>query len=305
MHDGVIVAFRDPKGIRPLELGELPDGGYHVASETCALDTVHAINGRSIMPGEMVIITPSGVESRQLTEGEEKLDIFEFIYFARPDSSLYGQNVGMVRYRLGEQLAEEHAVLAENKGSLVVPVPETAVPIAEGFAKKLGLELTNSAVVKSSFVGRTFMLGSQELRNMYLDLKLSVIPDFVKGRDLIFVDDSIVRLNTSRVIVQKALAAGAKSVSFLSASPPIRYPDFYGIDTPRQKDLAAAVMTVEQIQAEIHARYLGYLPLSRMIAATNQPESRFNLSAFTGVYPIGIGHHKQKLFVPEDLSYLN
>ncbi|MCA9333137.1 amidophosphoribosyltransferase [Candidatus Saccharibacteria bacterium] len=304
MHDGMVVAFRDPKGIRPLELGTI-DGGYVVASETCALDMLGATAIRSVKPGEMVTITSQGIETKQFAEGSEKLDIFEFVYFARPDSYLYGENVAMVRRRLGEQLAEEHPHLAENPNAVIIPVPETAVPIAEGLAERLDLPVINSAIVKNRYVGRTFMLQTQALRQRFLDIKHSLIPEFIKGKDVYLPDDSIVRLNTARAIVQKTLAAGAKSVTFLSASPPIRFPDYYGIDTPSQKELAAANMTVEQMRQEIYAEYLGFLSLSRMIAATNQPPERFNLSAFNGVYPIGIGNHKSEICQPEDMSYVD
>lgn len=304
MHDGMIVAFRDPKGIRPLELGRF-DGGYAVASETCALRGIRATHERSIRPGEMVIIAKDGLESRQLAEGKEKLDIFEFVYFAKPDSYLYGENVAMVRKRFGEELAEEHPEFAENPNNLVVPVPETSIPVAEGFAKKLGIELSNSAVVKNRYVGRTFMKQSQQLRQMFLDIKHSLIPEFIKGRDVIFIDDSIVRLNTAPVLVKQARECGARSVSLLIGSPPVRFPDFYGIDTPSQKELAAANMTVEQMRKEINTKYLGFLSLSRMINATRQPADKFNLSAFNGKYPIGIGHHKNEIFTPADMSYVD
>jgi len=304
MHDDMVVAFRDPMGIRPLEIGHF-DGGYVIASETCALDLIDAEHERSVKPGEMVIITKDGLESRQITDGQEKLDIFEFVYFARPDSYLYGENVGYVRYRLGEQLAQEHPQFADNPNTLVVPVPETSVPIAEGFAKALDLDWTASSVVKNRYVGRTFMMQSQKLRQRHLRLKHSIIPEFVKGRDAIFVDDSIVRLNTAPLLAEQAFAAGAKSVAMLIGSPPVRYPDFYGIDTPMQSELAAANMTVEQMRDEINVKYLGFLSLSRMVEATSQPRHKFNLSAFTGEYPIDIGHHRNDLFTPDEMSYID
>jgi len=264
IHDGVMVAFRDPMGIRPLELGASEDG-YAVASETCGLEAIGTSHVRSIRPGEMVVITPDGVESHQLAEGSEKLDMFELVYFARPDSVLYGERVAVVRHRMGEELAHEYPEFAETENALVVPVPETATHAAEGFANALGLEFTNGAVVKNRYVGRTFMLQNQKLRQQFLRIKHSLIPEAVNGKHVIYVDDSIVRLNTAPVLVELAKAAGASKVSLLSSSPPVLYPDFYGIDTPKQSELAAANMTLEQMQEEIDATFLGFLSLSGLV----------------------------------------
>lgn len=304
LHDDMIVAFRDPKGIRPLELG-VSENGYFVSSETYGLEAVGATHERSIRPGEMVIMTKDGIESRQFAEGEEKLDIFEFVYFARPDSMLYGERVGVVRYRSGEELAEEHGDAITDPNTLVVPIPETSIPIAEGFAKKLGLECQTSAITKNRYVGRTFMLQSQARRRQDLSMKHNFIEEFIKGRSIVLVDDSVVRLNTAKELVRKGLAAGATSVSLVLGSPPVRFPDFYGIDTPKQSELAAANMKVEDMRREIGAQYLGFLSLSRLINATRQPRERFNLSAFTGEYPIGIGHNKSDISPPVEMSYID
>lgn len=305
MHGDEVIAFRDPKGIRPLELG-VTASGFAIASETCGLDIIDAQHERTVKPGEMVIITPDGnIEYRNFADGEEKLDIFEFVYFARPDSILYGERVAMVRRRAGEELAEEHADAMQNPDALVIPVPETSIPIAEGFAKKLGLEHTSSAIIKNRYVGRTFMLQNQQLRQHHLRLKHNLIPELIKDRDIILIDDSLVRSNTARELVKLAREAGAKSVKLLLGSPPVRFPDFYGIDTPTQDELAAANMTIEQIKREIDADYLGFLSLSRLIRATNQPRERFNLSAFTGEYPIGIGRHKAEIRTPIEMSYID
>jgi amidophosphoribosyltransferase len=303
MHDGLVVAFRDPKGIRPLAYGTFDDG-HVVASETCALDTIGALYQREVQPGEMLIMTPDSVTSRQLADPNSKLDMFEFAYFARPDSLLYGQVVNEVRRRFGEQLAEEHPGLAELENPLVVPVPDTSVPAAEGFATTLGLPLT-MAIVKNRFIGRTFMQPDQAARTSQLRRKHNIIGPAVEGRDLIVIDDSIVRLNTIPRLVEIARRAGARSVSVLIASPPVRFPDFYGIDTPSQKNLAAANMTVEQMRQRIDTRYLGYLSLWRMVAATGRSAEDFNLSCFNGEYPIGIGHRKKEVTVPVSMEYVN
>jgi amidophosphoribosyltransferase len=233
MHDGMMVAFRDRKGIRPLALGKL-DGGYAVASETCGLDIINAAYEREVAPGEMVIITESGIESRQVDAGDTKLDLFEYVYFARHDSQLYGQRVNEVRRRFGEQLAEMHPPAVDNLDNVVVvPVPDTSIPAAEGYAEKLGLS-HRQAIIKNRFIGRTFMQTSDTNRKEHLRLKHNVIPEAIRGKDVIIIDDSIVRLNTMPVIVQLVKEAKARSVTVLIASPPVRFPDYYGIDTPKQ-----------------------------------------------------------------------
>ncbi|MBA3758343.1 amidophosphoribosyltransferase [Candidatus Saccharibacteria bacterium] len=304
MHDGVTVAFRDPKGIRPLALGSF-EGGYAVASETAGLDIIDANYEREIKPGEMAIITEEGVEYKELAEGQSKLDMFEFVYFARHDSNLYGQSVNEVRRRLGEQLAEQHAPLMDNNdNTIVIPVPDTSVPASEGYAEKLGL-LQREAIIKNRYIGRTFIQPSNGMRRQNLRRKHNIIPEAMKGRDVVLVDDSIVRMNTLPRLVELAKAAGAKSVSALIASPPVRFPDYYGIDTPKQSELAAANMTVEQMREQIGCKYLGFLSLNRMVEATKMPAESFNLSCFTGEYPVGIGHHKAEIVSPVSMEYVD
>ncbi len=303
LHDGLVVAFRDPKGIRPLALGSF-DGGHTFASETCGLDIVDAEYLREVQPGEMVVLSESGIEeTRQLADGEEKLDIFEFVYFARHDSLLYGQRVNEVRRRFGEQLAEQHPPTVDDVANiLVVPVPDTSLPAAEGYADRLGLK-HRQAIIKNRYIGRTFLQPTQQQRHTQLRRKHTLIPEAVKDRDIILIDDSIVRLNTIPRLVEQARQAGARSVSVLIASPPVRFPDFYGIDTPKQSELAAANMTVEAMRREIKAKYLGYLSLGRMVAATELPAEKFNLSSFTGEYPIGIGHRKDEIGAPVSMEF--
>lgn len=302
LHDGVVVAFRDPKGIRPLALGSF-EGGYAVASETAGLDIIDAAYEREIEPGEMVIITADGIESRQVIEGESKLDMFEFVYFARHDSQLYGQSVNEVRRRFGEQLAEQHPPQVDDtKNIVVVPVPDTSVPASEGYAEKLGL-LQREAIIKNRYIGRTFMLPPHAGRNENLRRKHNVIQEAVKDRDVILIDDSIVRLNTLPRLVKLMQLAGARSVSALIASSPVRFPDYYGIDTPKQGELAAANMTIEQMREKIDCKYLGFLSLSRMVEATGIPTDKFNLSCFNNEYPIGIGHHKSEITTPISMEF--
>ncbi len=299
MHDGMVVAFRDPVGIRPLALGTIGETTV-VASETCGLDIIEASYNREILPGEMVVITPDGTKSEQIASGQPKLDIFEFVYFARHDSQLYGQRVNEVRRRFGEQLAHEHH---QNGSSIVVPIPDTSVPAAEGYAKALGLE-SRTAVIKNRYIGRTFMQPTDASRKLQLRRKHTIIPEAVDGQDIILIDDSIVRLNTMPRLVALAKECGARSVKVLIASPPVRFPDFYGIDTPAQSELAAFGMTIEQMRQKIGCEYLGFLSLEGMIKATNIPGDQFNLSCFTGEYPIDIGEHAKDIKAPVSMQYV-
>jgi len=303
MHDGAVVAFRDPKGIRPLALGTLAEGGYAVASETCGLDIIDAAYEREVRPGELAIISNDGIESRQVAEGDSKLDMFEFAYFARGDSRLYGQSVNEVRRRFGEELAAQHPPHTDDvKNIVVVPVPDTSIPAAEGYAEALGL-CERQAVVKNRYIGRTFMETTNGGRNTQLRRKHNIIAEAVDGKDLMLVDDSIVRLNTIPRLVKLAYMSGARSVGVVIASPPVRFPDFYGIDTPKQSELAAANLTIEQMREEIGCNYLGFLSVSRMAAATGMPASQFNLSCFTGEYPIGIGARKRDIVKPVSMEF--
>lgn len=301
MQDGLIVAFRDPSGIRPLALGKR-ENGHIVASETCALDAVGAEYVREVRPGELIIISPDGVESQQLAVGESKLDIFELVYFARHDSRLYGKSVNEIRREFGRNLARQHGSPYENtENTIVVPVPDTSIPEAEGYAEELGLR-QRQLIVKSRYVGRTFMQTTDKARQEQLRFKHNIIDEGVKGKDLILVDDSIVRLNTIPRIVALAKHAGAHSVSVLIGSPPVRFPDFYGIDTPSQDELAAANMTIEQMRKEIGCKYLGFLSLDEMVKATGEPAEKFNLSCFNGVYPIDIGRRKREINTPVSME---
>ncbi len=302
--DGALAAFRDPYGIRPLAMGSLKDGGTVFSSETCGLDMIGAKYQREVRPGELVVATPDGIESRQLAEGVAKLDMFEMVYFARHDSRLYGQSVNEVRRGFGKQLAIEHgSPYDDTDNTLVIPVPDTSVPGAEGYANELGLDM-RQLIIKNRYIGRTFMLTTVKDRQEQLRYKHSIIDEGVRGKNLILIDDSIVRLNTMPRIVKMARAAGARAVSVLVHSPPVRFPDFYGIDTPTQGELAAANMTVEQMRQEIDCDYLGFLSLSGMVKATGVPADNFNLSCFTGEYPIDIGQRKREIGSPVSMQYV-
>lgn len=303
-HGGDLVGFRDRYGIRPLEIGEFEDG-IILASETCALDTVGARHVRSVRPGEVVIIRGGTIiSSHQYAEPDEKFDAFELVYFARHDSIMCGQRVDTVRRRFGVELAGAHPLLQLNPENIVVTaVPDTSVPAAEAYAAELGLPRV-TAIIKNRYIGRTFMQSTQKSRQDSLRLKHTMIPELIAGKDVVMIDDSIVRGNTLPRLVALARELGATSVTVLIASPPIRYPDFYGVDTPQQADLIAATMTTEQIKKLIKADYLGYLSVPALVRAIGVPRSQLCLSAFTGEYPVDIGVHAASIVTPKSREYL-
>ncbi len=287
-----LVAVRDSYGIRPLVLGKL-NGGYVIASETCAFHTVGAEFIREIKPGEMVIINSHGITSIQIAEPNPKLDIFEFVYFARPDSNLLGQSVYQVRHNCGTRLAEEFPVAAD----MVVPVPETAIPVASGYAKALNLPF-EMALVKNRYIHRTFIQPEQHSRDLGVRLKLTPLPEVLAGKKIVVMDDSIVRGTTSKQLVKMIFEAGAKEVHLLISSPPVVYPDFYGIDTPKQQNLISANKTVEEVRQFLGATSLYFLSLPGLIHATGLPEKVFNTSCFTGNYPIDLLERAEEVHQP-------
>jgi amidophosphoribosyltransferase len=283
MANDTLIALRDRCGIRPLALAQL-NGGYILASETCALAPIGATYLREVEPGEMLVINERGLHSEHLAEASPKLDIFEFVYFARHDSHLLGQSVYEVRKRFGMQLAREHKIDAD----VVIPVPETAIPAAVGYARESGLPL-ELGLSKNRYIHRTFIQPEQHIREQGVKAKLTPIEEVIRGKRLVVIDDSIVRGTTSRQIVKMLFEAGAKEVHFLCSSPPVRYPDFYGIDTPKQEHLIASQKSVEEIEAYLGATSLRYLSLEGMIEATGLSREQFCMSCFTGEYPLDIG----------------
>lgn len=284
-----LVAIRDRCGIRPLSVASL-NGGYVIASETCAYSPIGATFLREIQAGEMVVIDASGMRSEQIAKPDPKLDIFEFVYFARPDSKLLGKSVYQVRRNFGVQLAKEYPVEAD----VVIPVPETAIASAIGYAQTLGIPF-EMGLTKNRYIHRTFITPEQHVREQGVKAKLTPIPSIVAGKSVVVFDDSIVRGTTSQQIVKMVFEAGAKEVHFLVASPPVKFPDFYGIDTPRQADLIAATKSVEEIQKYLGATSLRYLSYEGMIRATGIPEDQFCTSCFTGIYPIDIKERAQEI----------
>src|SRR5581483_12020751 len=227
--------------------GELNDG-FVFASETCALDTVNATYLRDVEPGEMVVIGEQGLESYKIVSATPKLDIFEFVYFSRPDSLLYGKRVYEVRKNLGKELAKEFPI----KADVVVPVPDSSIPAAIGFAEASGIPF-EFGLIKNRYIGRTFIMPDQKLRDRGVQMKLNPIQEVMKDKKVILIDDSIVRGTTSKKLVKLVRSVGAKEVHVLSSCPPVKYPDFYGSDTPFQKDLIGAQMPVPDIQKFITA----------------------------------------------------
>jgi amidophosphoribosyltransferase len=284
-----LVAIRDSYGMRPMALGKIGNG-FVVASETCALKTIGAEFVREVNPGEMLIINKEGLNSVKLAEATPRHDIFEFVYFARPDSVLCGKSVYEVRKQSGITLAEEFTKSAD----IVVPVPDTAMPVAIGFSQKSGIPL-ELGLIKNRYVHRTFIEPDQESREHSVALKLIPMPEVLNGKRVVVIDDSIVRGTTSRKLVENLFKAGAKEVHFLISSPPVRFPDFYGIDTPKQSDLIASHKTVEEIREYLGATSLHYLSLDGLIKSIGLPKENLCTSFFTGEYPIDILERKAEV----------
>jgi amidophosphoribosyltransferase len=284
-----LVALRDKFGIRPLSIGKL-NGGWVFSSETCALTTTNAGYLRDVRPGEMVVVDDGGLSSYQLEPGEEKLDIFEFVYFARPDSILLGKSVYEVRKNLGRILATQHPIAAD----IIIPVPDSSIPAALGYSEVSKIPIDDS-LVKNRYIHRTFIQPAQQLRELGVDIKINPIVSSIKGKRVALIDDSIVRGTTSKMLVQKIRAAGASTINLLISSPPFRFPDFYGIDTPDQSELIAANKSVEEIRKYTTADSLHYLSYEGLVKATGLDESNFCTSCFTGTYPIDIGEEAREI----------
>lgn len=289
MDKDTLVAVRDSYGMRPLALGKIKNN-YIIASETCALQTVGAVFVREIEPGEMLVINKFGLKSVKLAKPNPKHDIFEYVYFARPDSVFNGKLIYDVRKNFGKFLANEY----QPDVDAIVPVPDTAVPVALGFSEVSGIPI-EMALVKNRYVHRTFIEPDQKSRRNSIALKLIPLPKVLKGKKIAVVDDSIVRGNTCKKLIKTLFDAGAKEVHLLISSPPIRFPDFYGIDTPQQKDLVASNKTVKEVCKFLGATSLHYLSLDGMIKSIGLPKDHLSTSFFTGIYPIDIKERKKEI----------
>jgi amidophosphoribosyltransferase len=297
-----LYAARDPHGVRPLVLGRL-ERGWVVASETAALDIVGASMVREVEPGELLAIDGDGIRSSRFAAPEPKGCVFEYVYLARPDTSISGRSVHAARVEIGRRLALEHPVQAD----LVIPVPESGTPAAIGYAQGSGIPY-GQGLVKNAYVGRTFIQPSQTIRQLGIRLKLNPLRDVIRGKRLVVVDDSIVRGNTQRALVRMLREAGAVEVHVRIASPPVRWPCFYGIDFATRAELLAGSLDIDGVRRSIGSDSLGYVSLENLISASEQPRTRLCTACFDGQYPIPLpqeallGKHLLELSVPATIS---
>ena len=300
-----VVAFRDPHGVRPLSLGKMraTDGEpecFVVASESCAFDIIGAQLIREVQPGEMVSLTEGGLEMKQIVSGKRTAHcVFEHIYFSRPDSRLEGEVLQKVRGRMGELLWREAPVEAD----LVISVPDSGNPAANGFARASGLP-QDDGLIKNRYVARTFIQPGQELRKHGLRMKFNPLPEIVAGKRVVVVDDSIVRGNTTRQIVGMLKEAGAKQVHLRISAPPIRHPCHYGVDMSTREEMIAHERTVEEIAAELGADSLAYLSLDGVYEAVGKPRERHCDACFTGEYPLGDHEDANGKFALEEIAVI-
>ncbi len=298
---GMILAFRDPHGVRPLMAGSVGDG-WMVASESCAFFPVGGVATHEVRPGELVIIDRDGMRFAQAAPPRKEAKcLFEFIYFARPDSKMFETTINAARRRMGMELAREQPASAD----IVVPVPDSGIPAARGFAEVSGLPFVDG-MIKNRYIHRTFIQPDQRMRELGVRMKLAPMVDELAGKRVVLVDDSIVRATTTRQIVRMLLDSGAREVHVRITAPPIKWPCFYGIDMSSRGELAAAHMTVEEIRAHIGADSLGYLSVEAATRAVGKPSERFCLACFTGDYPIPVpdGLSKDALAHPPDVGQL-
>jgi len=276
-----MIAVRDPHGFRPLALGRLGDAVI-VCSETCALDLIGATYIRDVEPGEVVIVSAAGVKSfKPFPPAPSAHCIFEHVYFARPDSYVFGESVNEVRTELGRLLAREQAVDAD----VIVPVPDSGVCAAIGYAEESGIPM-RVGLIRNHYVGRTFIEPQQSIRHFGVRIKLNPVRSILEGRRVVLVDDSLVRGTTSRKIVKMVKAAGAKEVHMRISCPPTISPCFYGVDTPRRSELIAATHTLDEIRTYIGADSVGYLSLEGLLSSVGRKRSSYCTSCYTGQYPV-------------------
>ena len=305
MDEHTLYAARDPQGVRPLVLGRL-ERGWVVASESAALDIVGASYVREVEPGELICIDADGLRSQRFAPADRAGCVFEYVYLARPDTSIAGRSVHSARVEMGRQLAREFPVDAD----IVIPVPESGTPAAVGYAAESGIRFAQG-LTKNAYVGRTFIQPSQTLRQLGIRLKLNPLKEVIRGQRIVVVDDSIVRGNTQRALVRMLREAGAAEVHVRISSPPVRWPCFYGIDFASRAELIATGLTPQEVAASLGADSLGYISLEGMMAATEQPVAQLCTACFTGTYPIELPpsavlgkhlleQHELPLGAPED-----
>ncbi len=280
-----LIAVRDPRGFRPLNLGKLKDA-WCVASETCAFDLIDAEYVREIKTGEVLVIDEQGLHSSfPFAEKPRSVCTFEHVYFSRPDSVIFGKSVNQSRHQMGKQLAVEHPVEAD----LVVPVPDSGVAAAIGFAAQSNINY-RQAIIRNHYIGRTFIEPSQSIRSFGVRLKLNPVRNLIQGRRVVLIDDSIVRGTTSKKIVQMVREAGAKEVHMRISCPPTISPCYYGVDTPRKADLIAAQMSVDEVCRYIEADSLGYLSMEGMLEAIGFESDSSCVACWNGKYPTAVAN---------------
>ena len=286
MTENELLAARDPHGFRPLCLGKL-DGAYIIASETCVMDLIEAEFIREVEPGELILINENGLQSFfPFKKVESKYCVFEHIYFARPDSFLFGEHVYAARKEMGRAMAQESPVDAD----LIVPVPDSGVVSAMGFAEESGIPF-EMGLIRNHYVGRTFIEPQSQIRNFGVKLKLNAVKNLISGKRLAIIDDSIVRGTTCRKIVKMLLEAGAKEVHLRISSPPILHSCFYGIDTPHKEELIAHSHSLEETRKYLGADSLEYLSIKKMLEVLQNGENKFCSACFDGNYPVPITDH--------------
>ena len=284
-----LFGVRDPFGVRPLCLGAI-NGGYVIASESCALDHIGATFMREIEPGEIVSITENGIDSYQEETERRALCIFEYIYFARPDSVINGRLLYLARQAMGAGLAQEHPVAAD----LVMGVPDSATAAGIGYSRQSDIPLCEG-LLKNRYVGRTFIEPDQRIRDLGVKLKFNPLPYILDGKRVVVVDDSIVRGTTTPKVVGLLRRAGAKEVHMRICAPPLRYPCFFGVDMATRWELIAAKKTIPEVRDFIGADSLGYLSIDGLIKAVALPKDIFCMACFTGDYPIPVQLEMDKL----------
>ena len=300
-----LIGIRDPFGIRPLVIGKLSKS-YVLASETCALDIIGAKFIRGVENGEIVIITENGLESiKPFPKVKERPCIFEYIYFSRPDSTINNVSIYEYRKRLGAELAKEHHI----ESDLIIPVPDSGVPASIGYAEKIKKHV-ELGIIRNHYVGRTFIEPTQQIRSFGVKLKHNINKPLVKNKSLILIDDSLVRGTTSVKIIEMLYEAGAREVHLRIASPPIKYPDYYGVDTPNQNELLASKLNVEEMRKFINATTLKFLSVEGLYKSMgyekrNSSYPQFTDHCFTGEYPIEPIDANNKDFMNDQLSLMS
>jgi len=284
-----LIGVRDPHGFRPLALGRLGDA-WVICSETCAMDLIGATYVRDVEPGEVVIAGPHGLKSvKPYPPARQSQCVFEHVYFSRPDSYVFGESVNEVRTEFGRRLARESGVPAD----VVVPIPDSGVCAAVGYAEAAGLPM-RMGLIRNHYVGRTFIQPQQSIRHFGVRVKLNPVRSILEGRRVVLVDDSIVRGTTSRKIVRMVRSAGAREVHMRISCPPTVSPCFYGVDTPRRSELIAATHTLEEIRKYVDADSVAYLSLEGLTGAVRGGSSSYCTSCYTGIYPVAFPRDEAK-----------